>query len=110
VAPRAAFWPQPVHLAVTGVVDNMPWFPGDDGTRNALLGAGGGDELAHRLADPRLGRVPLVPEHRAGRDSGAPIVATDPDGEAASVFATIAERVDVELAPKRIYRSELKIG
>jgi ATP-binding protein involved in chromosome partitioning len=110
VAQRAAFMAQKVHLEVKGVVENMSWFTGDDGTRYELFGAGGGDELAHRLEVPLLGRVPLVPELRAGSDSGAPIVATDPDGEAASVFATIAERVDVELAPKRIYRSELKIG
>jgi ATP-binding protein involved in chromosome partitioning len=110
VAQRAAFMAQKVHLEVKGVVENMSWFTGDDGTRYELFGAGGGDELAHRLEVPLLGRVPLVPELRAGSDSGAPIVATEPDGEAASVFATIAERVDVELAPKRIYRSELKIG
>jgi ATP-binding protein involved in chromosome partitioning len=110
VAQRAAFMAQKVHLEVKGVVENMSWFTGDDGTRYELFGAGGGDELAHRLEVPLLGRVPLVPQLRAGSDSGAPIVATDPDGEAASVFATIAERVDVELAPKRIYRSELKIG
>jgi ATP-binding protein involved in chromosome partitioning len=110
VAQRAAFMAQKVHLEVKGVVENMSWFTGDDGTRYELFGAGGGDALAPRLVVPLLGRVPLAPELRAGSDSGAPIVATDPDGEAASVFATIAERVDVELAPKRIYRSELKIG
>jgi hypothetical protein len=54
--------------------------------------------------------VPLVPELRSGSDSGAPIVATQPDGEAAGVFAQIAETIDVELAPKRIYHSELRIG
>jgi ATP-binding protein involved in chromosome partitioning len=110
VAQRAAYMARKVHLEVKGVVENMSWFTGDDGTRYELFGAGGGDELARQLEVPLLGRVPLVPALRAGSDSGAPIVATDPDGEAASVFATIAERVDVELAPKRIYRSELKIG
>jgi ATP-binding protein involved in chromosome partitioning len=75
-----------------------------------LFGAGGGAELAGRLEVPLLGRVPLVPQLREGGDSGTPIVAVEPDGEAAQVFGQIAETIDVELAPKRIYHSELRIG
>ncbi len=110
VAQRAAFMAQKVNLEVKGVVENMSWFTGDDGKRYELFGAGGGADLAARLDVPLLGRVPLVQELRAGSDSGAPIVATQPDGEAAGVFADIAETIDVELAPKRIYHSELRIG
>ena len=51
-----------------------------------------------------------MPELRAGADAGSPIVASDPDGEAGRVFARIAETIDVELAPRRIYRSELRIS
>jgi ATP-binding protein involved in chromosome partitioning len=110
VAQRAAFMAQKVNLEVKGVVENMSWFTGDDGKRYELFGAGGGSDLAVRLGVPLLGKVPLVPELRAGSDSGAPIVASQPDGEAAAVFAGIAETIDVELAPKRIYHSELRIG
>jgi ATP-binding protein involved in chromosome partitioning len=101
---------QKVNLEVKGVIENMSWFTGDDGKRYELFGAGGGDELARRLEVPLLGQVPLVPALRAGSDSGQPIVAAEPDGEAAQVFGRIAETVDVELAPKRIYHSELRIG
>jgi ATP-binding protein involved in chromosome partitioning len=110
VAQRAAFMAQKVNLEVKGVIENMSWFTGDDGKRYDLFGAGGGAELAQRLEVPLLGQVPLVPELRRGADAGAPIVATEPDGEAAAVFARIAETIEVELAPRRIYRSELKIG
>jgi ATP-binding protein involved in chromosome partitioning len=110
VAQRAAFMAQKVNLEVKGVVENMSWFTGDDGKRYELFGAGGGSDLAVRLGVPLLGKVPLVPELRAGSDSGVPIVASQPDGEAAAVFAGIAETIDVELAPKRIYHSELRIG
>jgi ATP-binding protein involved in chromosome partitioning len=110
VAQRAAFMSQKVNLEVKGVVENMSWFTGDDGKRYELFGAGGGAELARRLDAPLLGQVPLVPELRQGSDTGAPIVAVEPDGEAAAVFAQIAETIDVELAPKRIYHSELRIG
>jgi ATP-binding protein involved in chromosome partitioning len=110
VAQRAAFMAQKVNLEVKGVIENMSWFTGDDGKRYELFGAGGGEELATRLGVPLLGQVPLVPELRAGADAGVPIVASDPDGEAARVFARMAETIDVELAPRRIYRSELRIS
>ncbi|MGH9250042.1 MAG: Mrp/NBP35 family ATP-binding protein [Acidimicrobiales bacterium] len=110
VAQRAAFMAQKVNLEVKGVIENMSWFTGDDGKRYELFGAGGGEELATRLGVPLIAQVPLVPELRAGADAGTPIVASDPDGEAARVFARIAETIDVELAPRRVYRSELRIS
>jgi ATP-binding protein involved in chromosome partitioning len=110
VAQRAAFMSQKVNLEVKGVIENMSWFTGDDGKRYELFGAGGGADLARRLDVPLLGQVPLIPELRAGGDAGRPIVAVEPESEAAEVFARIAETVDVELAPRRIYHSELRIG
>jgi ATP-binding protein involved in chromosome partitioning len=110
VAQRAAFMAQKVNLEVKGIVENMSWFTGDDGKRYELFGAGGGQDLASRLEVPLLGQVPLVPELREGGDSGSPIVSIDPDGEAAQVFAHIAQVIDVDLAPRRVYHSELRIG
>ncbi len=110
VAQRAAFMAQKVNLEVKGVIENMSWFTGDDGKRYQLFGEGGGEELAHRLDVPLVGKVPLVPELREGGDRGQPIAAIDPDGEAARVFAEIAQVIDVELAPKRIYHPELRLN
>jgi ATP-binding protein involved in chromosome partitioning len=109
VAQRAGFMAQKVNLTVKGVIENMSWFTGDDGKRYELFGAGGGDELADRLGVPLLGQVPLVSALREGGDSGRPIMVTDPDGEAAQAFGRIAERIEVELAPTRRYRKELKL-
>ena len=110
VAQRAAFMAEKVNLDVKGVIENMSWFTGDDGKRYELFGAGGGSELSHRLGVPLIGQVPLVPELRAGSDSGQPIMAVDPQGEASQVFAQIAATIDVELAPTRRYHAELKIS
>lgn len=109
VAQRAAFMAKKVNLAVAGVIENMSWFRGDDGTRYELFGAGGGQELADLLEVPLLGQVPLVPALREGGDDGHPIVVADPESEASVAFASIAERIHVELAPKRIYRPALRI-
>jgi ATP-binding protein involved in chromosome partitioning len=108
VAQRAAYMAHKVHITVSGVIENMSWFTGDDGTRYELFGAGGGDELATDLDVPLLARIPLVPALREGSDTGAP-VAADPSSEAGAAFAALAERVDVELAPKKRFRSELKV-
>jgi ATP-binding protein involved in chromosome partitioning len=109
VAQRAAYMARKVNLNVMGVIENMSYFRCDHGTEYRLFGEGGGAELADQLEVPLLGQVPLVEQLRAGSDAGEPIVVSDPANEASQVFANIAERIDVELAPKRIYRTELKI-
>jgi ATP-binding protein involved in chromosome partitioning len=109
VAQRVGFMAEKVHLEVKGVIENMSWFTGDDGTRYELFGAGGGRELAERLEVPLLGQVPLVPLLRDGADRGRPVVAVDPDGEASVAIRTIAERIAVELAPTRRFHPELKL-
>jgi ATP-binding protein involved in chromosome partitioning len=110
VAQRAAYMADKVRLEVRGVIENMSWFTGDDGTRYQLFGEGGGQELADQLGVALVGRVPLVPELREGSDIGQPITAADPDSEAAAVFRQMAEKVDVDLAPTKRYHPELKIG
>ncbi len=109
VAQRAAYMARKVNLGVVGVIENMSWFACEHGTRYPLFGEGGGQELADQLEVPLLGQIPLVPELRAGGDDGNPIVVSNPDDVASQAFFSIAERLDVELAPKRIYRTELKI-
>jgi ATP-binding protein involved in chromosome partitioning len=109
VAQRAAYMAQRVQLEVKGVIENMSWFTGDDGKRYELFGAGGGADLANTLGVPLIGQVPLVPELREGSDTGHPIVAENPDSEASQVFATMAETIEVALAPTRRHHPELKI-
>ena len=62
-----------------------------------------------RLEVPLLGQVPLVEALREGADTGIPITVSDPGGEASQVYATIAERLDVELAPTRRHHPELRV-
>ncbi len=109
VAQRAAYMAHKVHITVAGVIENMSWFTGDDGKRYEIFGSGGGDSLARDLDVPLVAKVPLVPALRAGADSGNP-VATDPSTEVGATFARMAEMIDVTLAPKRRYRSELRVS
>lgn len=108
VAQRAAYMAHKVNISVVGVIENMSWFTGDDGKRYELFGAGGGAELATQLGVPLMAQVPLIDALRRGSDDGHPI-ATQPATEAGAVFAILAEKVDIEMAPKRRYRSELRV-
>jgi ATP-binding protein involved in chromosome partitioning len=111
VAQRAGlmFQSPQVKIPVRGVIENMSWFTGDDGTRYELFGSGGGQRLAERLDVPLVGQVPLVPALREGGDVGVPVTVSEPDGEVAVAFAEMARRIDEELAPTRRRHRELRI-
>jgi ATP-binding protein involved in chromosome partitioning len=109
VAQRAAAMAEKVNLEVKGIIENMSWFTGDDGKRYEIFGAGGGKELAEKLEVPLLAQIPLLDDLRKGSDTGNPIMATDPEGEAGQAFASLAEQIDVALAPTRRHHPELNL-
>jgi ATP-binding protein involved in chromosome partitioning len=110
VARLAAAMAEKVNLPVKGIIENMSWFTGDDGKHYELFGQGGGAELAADLGVPLLGQLPLVPALREGGDNGRPITAVEPDSEAAAAFHEIAQRIAVELKPKKIFSPALRIS
>ena len=110
VARLSAAMAAKVNLTVRGVIENMSWFTGDDGKRYELFGAGGGAELAAELDVPLLAQLPLVTALREGGDDGRPIAAVDPDSEPGRIFHELAETIAVEMRPKKVYSSALKIN
>lgn len=109
VAVRAGLMARKVNQEVVGVVENMSWFTGDDGKRYDLFGSGGGEALAGDLEVPFLGQVPLIPALREGGDTGTPIALSDPEGEAAAAFASIADEL-VARKPRLRSHPELVIS
>ncbi len=108
VAQRTAYMARKINLPLRGVIENMSWFTGDDGTRYELFGRGGGRQLAEELGVPLLGQVPLVPALRQGGDAGLPVTVAEPDGEAGRAFSALAGKL-VELGRARVFRPELTI-
>jgi ATP-binding protein involved in chromosome partitioning len=108
VAQRSGTMARQVNLSVRGVIENMSWFTGDDGKRYHLFGEGGGEALAGQLDVDLLGRIPLLPELREGGDTGAPIVVTAPDSEAAFAFDQLAAAIETS-GSRKIYREELRV-
>ncbi len=93
VARRAGLMAREVDQELMGIVENMSWFTGDDGTRYELFGSGGGQALAEDLGVPLLGAIPLLPAMREGADVGTPIRALDSSGEVAEAFDRLAAAV-----------------
>jgi len=100
VAQRAGFMAEKTGLKVTGVVENMSYFRGDDGKDYRIFGEGGGRSLAQRLGVPLLGEIPLEPEVRELADVGAPIVLQNPDSETAQAFVQATKELVNLLPPK----------
>jgi len=88
-----------VNVPVLGIVENMSTFICPHcGTRSDIFGHGGARREAERLGVPFLGEVPLDIAIREKSDSGAPVVATAPDGPHAKYYQDIAIRVRDGLA------------
>ena len=101
VAQRSAFMFEQVKIKVKAVIENMSWFTGDDGKRYLLFGSGGGAELAKRLEVDLIGQIPMAIALREGSDQGQPIMAVDPQSEASSVFAEMAQWIETHKPTKR---------
>jgi ATP-binding protein involved in chromosome partitioning len=82
---------QKVNVPILGVAENMSYFVDPAGQKHRLFGEGGGIVTAEKLGTSLLGQVPLIPEIRAGGDSGEPIVVSAPDSLAARTFREIAD-------------------
>jgi len=108
VAQRSAYAARKLKLAVRGVIENMSWFTGDDGTRYEVFGSGGGAALAGELGVPLVGQIPLEIALREGGDVGSPVTVAHPERESAQAFAALATAISKQ-GPSRVYRQELKL-
>jgi ATP-binding protein involved in chromosome partitioning len=90
VAVRAAEMAKRTGMRILGVVENMSYLVG---TGQELFGAGGGQALADEIEAPLLARLPLDPELREAADSGAPVLESFPESEAARSILALADAV-----------------
>lgn len=78
---------------VLGIVENMAFFTGPDGSEIEIFGRGGAARLADAVKLPFLGEVPLDPALRAACDDGRPLTAIEPDGDMAARFKVMAQKI-----------------
>ena len=89
-----------VHVRVLGIIENMSVFACPHcGEHTEIFGHGGAAATAAELGIDFLGEIPLIPVIRETSDAGQPIVAVDPESEAAHAYRKIAAAVLERLAP-----------
>ena len=97
VARRGARMFDKVNVPYLGVVENMSYLDGPNGSRQRLFGEGGGAATAESLETALLGEIPIDPSIRIGCDNGIPIVISDPESIAAKEFFEIADKIIQQL-------------
>jgi ATP-binding protein involved in chromosome partitioning len=71
-ATRAVRMFQQLGAPVLGMVENMSYFVGPDGSVHDIFGRGGTERAAQRLGLPYLGAIPMFTELRVNSDAGNP--------------------------------------
>jgi ATP-binding protein involved in chromosome partitioning len=71
-AVRAIRMFQQLNTPILGLVENMSYFVGPDGTTHDIFGRGGTQKAAMELGVPFLGELPMFTEVRVNSDAGDP--------------------------------------
>jgi ATP-binding protein involved in chromosome partitioning len=90
-----------VGVPILGIVENMAVHVCSNcGHVEHIFGAEGGKRLAAEYAMDYLGALPLDLSIRVQADSGRPSVASEPDGEIAGLYKSVARQVAVKIAQR----------
>ena len=96
---RAVRMYQKLKIPVLGMVENMSFYECTSCHHHAdIFGHGGGEQTAHQLEVPFLGRLPLYQPIRVGGDRGIPLVIAEPDSAGTRAFMDLAEATMAQLA------------
>lgn len=82
-----------VNVPVLGIIENMSYYTGKDGSKEYIFGQGGGKKLAEELGINFLGEIAINTDIRIGGDEGKPIVLGKPESAEAEQFSVIAKNM-----------------
>ena len=90
-----------VSVPILGIVENMAVHVCTNcGHIEHIFGADGGKKMAAEYDIAYLGALPLNMQIRVQADSGKPTVVSEPDGDIAKIYKTLARQVAVTIAAK----------
>ncbi|MBA3598439.1 MAG: iron-sulfur cluster carrier protein ApbC [Methylibium sp.] len=90
-----------VGVPILGVVENMAvHICTNCGHQEHIFGSEGGKKMSTEYGVEYLGGLPLSMAIREQADAGRPSVVSDPDGEIAALYKTVARKVAVKIAEK----------
>ena len=88
-----------VGVPILGIVENMAVYCCPNcGHTEHIFGADGGKKMAAEYGMDYLGALPLNMSIRVQADSGMPTVVSDPDGEIAEIYKSVARQVAIKIA------------
>ena len=88
-----------VNIPVLGVVENMSThICSNCGQHEAIFGDAGGQSLAEEFDVEVLGKLPLSMAIRTLSDAGQPPVVSEPEGDVAAIYQSIARKLGANLA------------
>jgi ATP-binding protein involved in chromosome partitioning len=91
-----------VGVPILGIVENMAVHVCENcGHVEHIFGADGGKKMAAEYQMDYLGALPLNLSIRVNADSGRPSVVSDPDGEIAALYKSVARQVAVKIAQRQ---------
>jgi len=90
-----------VGVPILGIVENMAVHVCSNcGHAEHIFGADGGKKMAAEFGVDYLGALPLTMSIREQADSGRPTVVSDPDGEIAAIYKSVARQMAVKIAQR----------
>ena len=90
-----------VGVPILGIVENMAVHVCSScGHVEHIFGADGGKRMSEQYGVDYLGALPLNLSIREQADAGRPSVVSEPDGEIAAIYKTVARQMAVKIAAK----------
>ncbi len=90
-----------VGVPILGLVENMSVYVCPNcGHTEHIFGADGGRRMSAEYGVDYLGALPLNLSIREQADSGRPTVVSDPDGEIAAIYKSVARQMAVKIAQR----------
>ncbi len=90
-----------VGVPILGIVENMAVYCCPNcGHTEHIFGADGGKKMAEEYEVDYLGALPLNLSIRVQADAGRPTVVSEPDGEIAGLYKSVARQVAVKVAQR----------
>jgi len=84
-----------VNVPVLGIVENMSYFLCNKcGERHEIFSSGSIKNEAIKFDTPFLGELPIDKNLRINSDIGKPICISDPEGEIAKIYLSIAKKIN----------------
>lgn len=101
-AVRAVRMFQQLQAPVLGMIENMSYFIGPDGTEHDIFGRGGTEHAAQRLGLPFLGTIPMFTELRVNSDAGIPEANFETAPRLRDALESIVRRLAGEISKRNL--------